>query len=317
MSIRALFCVSLLTGVLSVSANAQQPSASSVELMTQVGGAYRCARLPKFLNQTGLSMPVAIDTSLSLKPGVVIRELTGSNRVYQPDEWKVTGHVGSTVRDSQGNIYIVPIPSVALDTNPLSKRNTVYRISSDKGEISVFAALPLPAETSQQNPFGVVGLAIDCDTNSLYVSSLAGSTPKEALGTIYQLDLGTGKVIDTIVGIDALGVSVFNHSEGKRLYYGDARSSSLYSLSLRENGRFSKPQSPRYELSLLEFKNGDSTQIRKIRITKNKHGQHIMTLDDSEFAYRLAAETTRRYKKYSLVLNPKTEQWQLASIRSK
>ncbi len=309
--IRMLLVLSALVAM-SAGVSAQQKTSLAV---APVGGVYNCARIPQFVHKAGLQQPVAIDTSMSQLPGVVIRELTGQKRMYQPDAWKVTGHVGSTVRDAQGNIYIVPIPSVALDSNPLSKRNTVYRIRSDNGDIEVYKQLPLPEKESQQNPFGVVGLAIDCTTNRLYVSSLAGSEPNNVAGKIYQIDLTTGKLVDVLSGVDALGLAIFNHQDGKRLYFGDARSSSLYSLSLTNNGRFKKNKTPKYELSLLEFKNGDSTQIRKIRISKSKAGAHLMTLDDTEFAYRLAAETNRKYKKYTLALDNEDKKWRLLSIR--
>ncbi len=295
-------------GVLSMSVSSQ-----AQEL--KPGGVYGCAGMPQFIRSTGLQQPVAIDTSISRLPGVVLRELRGQQRVYQKESWKTTGHVGSTVRDAQGSIYAVPIPSVALDTNPLSKRNTVYRIRSDSGELETFVGLPLPENESQRNPFGAVGLALDCETNSLYVSSVAGSSATEVAGAIYQLDLATGKILDTWEGVDALGIAIYNSASGKKLYYGDARSSSLYTLDLKMNGRFSKGQASRYALSLLGLKNGDSTQIRKIRFSTEKNGLQLMTLDDTEFAYRPAAETARQYKKYIFAWNAEKKAWSLLSIQ--
>lgn len=216
--------------------------------------AYACAGMPRFVRGLELKPPVAIDTSISRLPGIVIRELQGQKRVYQKESWKSTGHVGSSVRDVQGAIYVVPVPSIALDTNPLAKRNRVYRVNSDSGDLDVFADLPKPAEQSQSNPFGTLGLAIDCQTNSLYVSSVAHSTPSKVAGIIYQLDLATGKIRSRFTGIDALSLAVFNSLKGKRLYYGDARSSNLYSIRLQDDGSFTKGQAPQRQLSLLEQK---------------------------------------------------------------
>ncbi len=278
--------------------------------------AYACAGMPRFIQNLDLKTPVAIDTSISRLPGIVIRELQGQRRLYQKESWKNTGHVGSSVRDAQGAIYVAPIPSIALDTNPLDKRNRIYKVHSGSGDIEVFVDLPKPAEQTQSNPFGTLGLAIDCQTNSLYVSSVAHSTPAQVAGIIYQLDLTTGKVLSRFNGVDALSLAVFNSPKGKQLYYGDARSSNLYSVRLRNDGGFTKGQAPQRQLSLLEQKNGDSTQIRKIRFKADPSGRLAMVLDDTEFAYRPAAETMRRYKKYFFILMPETNHWRLMSIQS-
>lgn len=280
-----------------------------------IGGAYDCGAMPAFVNSLDLKQPMVIDTTIVRLPGVVIRELQGERKIYQKRGWNVTGHVGSTVRDSQGAIFAAPSPSIALDTNPLSKRNTIYRINPQSGKMETFIELPLPSIESQENPFGVTGLAIDCDTKMLYASSLAGSTPSENAGVIYQIDLKTGKIVDSVQGIDALGIAVFNAKNGKQLYYGDARSSSLMSLALQKDGRFFRAQSPQYILSLLAIRNGDSTQIRKIRFINNQEQGLLMNLDETEFSYRIAAAAGRRYRKYTFSYNFDDEKWALLSIR--
>ena len=279
-----------------------------------VGSVYGCSGLPPFIKSVGLEEPVAIDTTISRLPGLVIREFSGQKRLYQGRSWRGTGSVGGTVRDAQGNIYVIPVPSVSLDINPLNKRNTVYKVDAKTGQMDVLVELPLPKVETQKNPFGTMGLALDCETNSLYVSSLAGSTSREVRGVIYQIDLASGKVVDEFNGVDAIGLGVFNSPTQKRLYYGDARSSSVYSIRLISKGGFKGFAKPRYEFSLLDQKNGDSSQVRKIRFNFDKDLGHVMSVADTEFSYRLVAQTSWRHRQYYFVWQAESDSWILNRI---
>lgn len=280
-----------------------------------VSNAYHCAKIPPFFERFGLQQPVAIDTVQSVYPGLVVRELRGQQRLFRHPSWSQTGHIGSTVRDATGNIYVIPVPSVGLDTNPLAKRNTIYRVDAATAVMQPFVQLPLPSVDSERNPFGTLGLALDCDTDNLYVSSVANSAPDQALGVIYQIDLKTGKVIGQRDRVDAIGLAVFNHADGKRLYYGDARSSSVFSVPLDNNGGFVGGKKPRHELSLATVKNGDTTQARKLRFTKDRSGKWLLTVTETEFAFRLTAETGRRFKHYLFVLGDDQQQWMFLDIK--
>jgi len=278
-----------------------------------------CSGLPKFVSNIGLQQPIVIDTKISTLPGVVIRELQGKRRVYQQKGWSQTGHVGPTVRDRDGSIYVISVPSIGLDTNPLERRNHVYKIDSVTGEISVFAKLPMPKQLSQRNPFGTLGLALDCASNTLFVSSVAGSTPTNLHGVIYQLSIKTGEILDQYEGIDALGLELRSTATDKFLYFGNARSSNLQALKLKPDGNFYKGQAPVKVLSLLEQKNGDSTQIRKIRFMRLPDGSDSMVLTETEFAYRMATGTSRAYRTYHFTSahdDPQTEleEWRLTRI---
>lgn len=280
----------------------------------KTGDVYDCARIPAFVSKLGMQQPVAIDTSLTQYPGLVLRELRGQQRLFQHSGWKITGQVGSTVRDAQGNIYLIPVPIVSLATNPLERRNIVYKVDSQTGVMTEFVELPIPIELSQGNPFGTMGITLDCQTASLYVSSVAGSSPAKINGTIYRIDLANGKIADSYSGVDAIGIAVFNLPNEKRLYFGDARSSSLFSVKLKSTGDFIIGSKPRHELSLLTVKNGDSTQIRKIHFPRTNQGNHIMSLEETEFSYRLIAELHARQKKYNFELQEKTQEWKFLSL---
>ena len=288
------------------------PTTLAADAMT---AAYNCAAYPKFIQKIGLQQPAAIDTQQSLLPGVVIKELEGKRRIYRHTSWEMSGHVTSTVRDSDGDIYAVPVPSVGLDTNPLERRNTVYRIDSITGVMSVFIKLPLAETSFQGNPFGTLGLTLDCDTSSLYVSSVANSTPREVNGVIYQIGLRNRKIIAQFPQVDAMGLAVFNLGEGKRLYFGDARSSSVFSVALSQNGQFVREQKPRHEFSLLDIRNGDTTQIRKIRFTQDPQYGYKLIATETEFSFRMHAQSHRRYRHYEYIWDTRQKNWKYLQIR--
>ncbi|MGH1542582.1 MAG: hypothetical protein ACRBHB_19315 [Arenicella sp.] len=275
------------------------------------GPVNRCSKIPPFIAGLGLQQPVAIDTLQSVYPGLLVRELQHQQRFFQHPSWTGTGHVGSTVRDAAGNIYVIPFPSVGLDTNPMEKRNTVYKVDAVSAKMDILLHLPMGSEHSTRNPFGTMGLAIDCDTNSLYVSSVADSTPQQEEGVIYQIDLDTKRIVDKWKNTDAIGLTVFNFADEKRLYFGSARSSSVFSVQLDATGGFAQPNaSARHELSLATIKNGNSTQARKFNFSRDDSGQVILTVVETEFGFRMTAETGRRFKHYPFVLNKDKKRWE-------
>ena len=271
---------------------------------------YSCARNPEFIKKAGMQQPIAIDTQQSRLPGLVIRELLGQKRVYRHTSWDQTGHVASTVRDSDGNIYVVPTPSISLEHNPLENRNTIYKVDSMTGVMSPFLELPLPEQSSQTNPFGTLGLALDCESNSLYVSSVAGSTHDQINGRIYQINLSTAQIESEFAGFDPIGLGLFDTGGNKRLYFGDARSSSVFSLPVDDKGGLNSAVAPRHEFSLLMVKNGDSTNVRKIVFKRHKKHGYVLSATETEFAFRLIADSARRFKHYEFFWNPQNSGWE-------
>lgn len=270
--------------------------------------AYDCAAQPKFIAKTGMQQPVAIDTQQSRLPGLVIKELRGEKRTFRHPSWSISGYLASTVRDRQGNIYAVPTPSIGLDTNPLARRNHVYKVDSDSGKMTTFVELPTDGDESQMNPFGTLGLTLDCDRDVLFVSSVADSTPTTQRGAIYQIDLVTGEVLRRKTEVDAIGLGIFNTGDGKRVYFGDARSSSVYSIALNADGSFGV-STPQYELSLLHLVNGNSTQVRKIRFVKDRLHGYLMIVSETEFAFRLAAHSVQSYRHYKFAWSAEKQKW--------
>ncbi len=238
--------------------------------------------------------------------GLQIRDFSQKDKTWQHKSWSMTGFIGTFERDKQGNVYVFPMPYVSLTKNPPKKQNQIYRIDSKTAEMSLFLKLSSENSANPRNPFGVMGLYYDCDTQSLYVSSLAGSKPMQEKGVIYQIDLKSKQIISKLENIDAIGIGVFNTSKGKRLYFGSARNSNLFSIVLDNKGSFSGKK--RYELSLSQIKGGDSTVIKKITFKKQKN-KYYMRLKEIEFGFRLLAENNPNKKKYIFVLDEASNKW--------
>lgn len=243
--------------------------------------------------------------------GLQIRDISEKDKTWQHKSWKQSGYIGAFERDKKGDVYISPMPYVSLLKNPPALQNQIYIIDSSTAEMSLFMKLPWEDAPNSKNPFGTMGLYYDCDTQSLYVSSLAGSKPMQEKGTIFQIDIKTRKIISKLENVDAIGIGVFNTNKGKKLYFGSARNSSLFSISLDDKGHFLGEK--KYELSLSQLKGGDSTIIKKITFTK-KQSKFYMTLKDIEFGFRLLAENNPRKRKYHFQWDKSVNEWNFEGL---
>ena len=116
-------------------------------------------------------------TDIEPQKGVLLVELDAegrSGRTYQHPSWTQGGYLGPTVTDNGGNTYLFPIPWVNLLENPTAKQNIVYKIDAGTGVMAAFVQLPAGGELNERNPFGLLSLSFDCDTHSLYATSVAG-----------------------------------------------------------------------------------------------------------------------------------------------
>jgi hypothetical protein len=250
---------------------------------------------------------VAIDTQQRGYTG--LRLLNPQTRkTWQHPTWDDAGHVGAFTRDKDGNIYVAPTPEVSLADNPPALQNRIYRIDAKSGEMALWLELPAVALPSPANPFGTMGLFYDCDTSSLYASSLAGSEPRQAHGRIYRIEVASQQVKAQLEATDAIGVAVFNGVQHKRLYFGSARSSDVYSVALDAKGNFTADV--RHETALATLPDGNSTSVRKIQFGQDRQGQFLMQLKETEFGFRLLAENNPRKRTYNFVYQADKDQWQ-------
>ena len=270
-----------------------------------------CRKLPKFIQTLKMRAPALDSRQDHGVMGLIIRDVSQKDKTWQHPSWLQSGFIGSFDRDEEGNIYVSPQPYISLLENPSELQNRLYKIDKDTAKMEFFMELPAHSLPNKKNPFGAMAMAFDCDTQSLYVSSLAGSEPRSANGAIYQIDLKTKKVISSFKNTDAMGLNVFNHKGRKTLYFGSARNPYLYSIELDSKGRFKNKK--KYELSLTELEGGDTTVVKKITFLKSKN-QYYMKLKEREFGFRLFAENKPFKKTYIFGLNPIKATWDFKGI---
>ncbi len=270
-----------------------------------------CRILSPFIAKTGLGQQVALDSQQRGYMGIRLVQLK-TGKAWQHPSWDDAGHVGAFARDREGYIYVAPTPDVSLKDNPPALQNRIYRIDAKTGEMALWLELPAAAEPSTANPFGVMGLAYDCDTHSLYASSLAGSAPRQALGRIYQIDIASKQFVSQLENTDAIGIGVFNGVKYKRLYWGAARSSDVASVALDNKGRFTSEI--RHELALASLPDGNTTSVRKFNFGFEQ-GQYVMRLKETEFGFHLMAANNPRQRVYDFKYDLAQDQWQF--IRAK
>ncbi len=275
-------------------------------------GVTECRRLPQFPTDWGVSSRGLIGTTLQGFTGFTLSEppteADPDGEVLQHETWDDAGMLGPYLLDRNGNIFTAPVPLTSLELNPPAEQNKLYLIDSETGEMSLFLELPAAQTPSTQNPFGVLGLAYDCETNSLYASSVAGSGPTEKVGRIYQIDLDSGEVINQLEGIDAIGIGIFRGAEGKRLYFGAARTPQLFSIALDEAGAF--VSEPRTEFSLSEFPGLLNQRIRRVTFTRPNEMEFRTT--EFNFSLRIASQPLGQV--VTMTYDPAADSWTLLKI---
>jgi hypothetical protein len=268
-----------------------------------------CQAVPNFALEMGYDESAIMSTNETLKglfiydrPTELGQPLTN---VYQHPSWDDAGYLGTPVNDGSGNIYIAPAPRVNLYDNPPEQQNTIFKVDTDSGVMSEYLKLPSAAPPSIDNPFGIVGLAYDCDTESLYAASIAGSDRETEAGIIYHIDLKTGEIKSQINNIDGFGMAVFNRALGKRLYFGLARKSEVWSVALDSEGRIKGK--PRFEFSMVGWGPDGDDKARRIVFRQADE----MILRGSQFNFNLIAGSERRQTDYRLRYDPVQDLWLL------
>jgi len=248
-------------------------------------GVEDCRKLPKFFDDMGLAPNPLVGTSFRSYVGFVVYDRNGSKQFIQHPSWRQAGNLGGFINDSQGNFYVIPVPFVSVELNPPEKQTILYRIDASTGEMAPVLTLPAASPPSTNNPFGLMGLGLDCETNSLYVTSVAGSSASQELGRIFRIDLDTMQVAGQLEGVDAIGVGVFKGMDGKRLYYGAARLPIVFSIALDEKGSF--VGAPREEFSIATIPGVGNQRVRRINFLAPQE----MSVRSVEFNFSLRAES--------------------------
>lgn len=260
-----------------------------------LGAVLGCQQVPAFVRSLGFGNQAVLSTSDRSLQGLVLIE---GERKYQNPTWKSAGSLAPIQRDAAGNVYAAPAPWIDTLENKPGEQNKVYRVDAQTQEMKPFVELPKLKNPSEENPFGVLGLTFDCETNSLYAATVFGSTRKDANGGIFQIDQKTGKVVSQKQGVDVIGLGVFNSAKGKRLYYGTARDSEIWSVDLNDDGSFTNEARREFSLAGLGARGDD--KARRIGFAQNAQGFEMIVFG-IEFGFNLIApsekqETVYRYR---------------------
>jgi hypothetical protein len=273
-----------------------------------------CKLVPPFVSRLGFDTKKAyFSTSEKRTMGLVLLEATdlqnlqsGSTKKYQDSSWKKAGWLAPIQLDNRGNVFTSPAPFINVLNNPAADQNTIYKIDGETGKMAPFLKLPLPDSTTDRNPYGIIGMVFLCESNSLYVSTVAGSNRLTEKGAVCQVNTITGKIEDQLAGIDVLGMGIAYTGGERRLFFGKARTPDVYSILLDQSGHFSgKPQ---LEFSLNGLGPRGDDKVRRIKTDKDAN----LEVYGMEFNFNLIAPSEKQETVYRFAFNEKEKKWMSA-----
>jgi hypothetical protein len=274
---------------------------------TNIGRTTACQRNPSFGERVGLGKQVVASTANGNYKGLLMFSPQAPNQPYRHETWDDAGNLGQFVVDGAGNTYVTPAIEISVSPDALARQTTLFKVDTNTAVMAPLITLS-GTVTANENPFGLMGLAYDCDTNSLYATSVAGSTSESEIGRIFRVDANTAQVTGQLEDVDAMGIGVFNTAYGKRLYFGKARTPEVYSIALTDAGAFIGE--PRFEFALSDVPNGHGDQARRIQINDKRE----MTIRAWPFDFNLRAASETPKRAYKFKYNETTDQWDFLSV---
>jgi hypothetical protein len=261
-----------------------------------------CNTPAAFFSTTSLAgKSCAFSTTEKKMKGVVLIDANSpedKRQFYQHASWKQYGNMGALAIDNKGNAYTAPVPFIAVKEASRQNQNTLYKVDAKSGIMQPYIAFKKNEKANEQNAFGIVGLFFDCESKILYISTIAGSTAKKEVGTIYAVDTNPlkPKVIDSITNIDAMGVGVAFLNNEKKIFFGAIRQQSIRAVSLKANGTFSKNSTDIINLINIGIRGDDV--CKKIRFSADNK----MLVTGTPFNYNLVAPTSKQESVYTFAL---------------
>ncbi len=284
----------------------------SINSTTAQSGIKDCRAMPPFVQKLGFDLnKSAFSTSEKKKMGLCFVELneTGENKIYQHPSWKKAGFLSAMAITEKGEIFCVPTPVINTLHNKVEEQNFLYKMNVQTQELSKAIALPILAKANNNNPYGLVGLAYDCDSKVLYASSLMGSTLEKERGVVYAIQTSDMKIIGQLTDIDVMGIGLIRKGNEKRLMLGNTRNGIIQSIALNENGTFKDKPIDEFSLEGLGQRGDDIA--KKIRMAADG----TLTITGIQFYYNLTAPTEKPESKYIFKYMPLQQQWQLLQIQ--
>lgn len=281
-------------------------------LMLSANAQSDCRNQPSFIQKFGLDPArSAVSTAERTHMGVCLIELANANnpngkrtKIFQHPSWRKAGYMSSVTIDELGNIYVLPAPTINILYNKPEEQNWIYKIDNQTGEMNRLVELPAAAKPSVQNAYGALGSFYDCDTRTLFVSSIMGSTQNSEQGRIFAVNLQNNKVAIIAQNTDAMGVCVAKINGKRQLLFGKTRTPDIYSLTLDNNNLpLSKPT---LELTLDDLGPRGDDRARKIRFANN-----TLQIVGTTFYYNLTAPTEKPETTYMFNYTNTPKKWQL------
>lgn len=281
-----------------------------------------CQQVPAFIKKLGFDpLWTALSTSEKHQMGLVLIELLKNGdektpglqsirgRTYQDSSWQKAGYLAGIALDVSGNIYSIPAPLVSVLNNRPKDQNQIYRVDAQTGIMNKWLVLPNRVNNDQSNPYGLIGITYDCSFNELFVATIAGSKRFEEKGIIYAIQPNTKKIVDSITGIDAMGLTVFFDTESKkRLYFGKTRSGEIWSVPIEANGKFIKNKMQK-ECSLAGLGPRGDDKPRKMKFTNG-----ALVINGIAFNYNLQASSEKPETTYIFNWNLNDKKWILTNL---
>lgn len=273
--------------------------------------ANNCKRTPSFIQSMGFDQANSFfSTSDKRTMGLVLQQSEEPGnpnskiiRSVQHPSWRQAGWLAPILLDNHGNIYTAPAPFISVLDNPVANQNTIYKIDAKTGVMEIFMRLPLMDTSAVQNPFGIIGMILLCETNTLYVSTLSGSDRQHERGAIYAISLDEKKIIDKITATDAMGLGITYSTGQRRLFFGTGRSSDVFSVILTSKGKFSGK--PKFEFSLSGLGTNGDDKVRRIRT--DQYGDLI--IHGIEFNYNLIPQQEKKETIYTYNYDTENAKW--------
>jgi hypothetical protein len=273
-----------------------------------------CKQNPAFIVKFGYKPAFSyLSTSDERTMGLVLVESSEAgnvnasvNKQMQHPSWTSGGWLAPILISSNGDIYTSPAPFINILNNPINNNNTIYKVDANTGIMDIYYKLPGADSINTENPFGIIGMALLCETNTLYVSSLAGSKRHKENGHIYAIDLSSRKIIDQLNNIDALGMGISYITGKRKLYFGTGRNSDVMEITLNKKGAFSGK--PALAFTLVDLGDRGDDKVKKIRTDERGN----LLINAMEFNYNLIPQREKRVNSYLFNWNEEQKKWFLS-----
>ena len=229
-------------------------------------------------------------------------------RAWQHPSWRSAGNLSAFALDQRGDVYVIPAPRVNLLENPPAQQNRLYRVDSSTAEMTLALEFPVAAAVSQRNPFAGLGLSYDCALDSLFLSSVAGSTPSEQRGKVYRIALRpSAKIVSTLANMDIFAVTSVASASGTALVLGSARDAEVLQIDLDANGDFPDSALATPLLSISGFGPDGNDRARKIEVGPDG----TLTVRGARFAFNLAQPSAQdKATSYVFAFDASTQSYQ-------